>query len=234
MKTTTKKKEFKELYNSTIFSKIYQKNGWGGKRGEFYSGPGSHNFFIKGYSKVVADFILENNIKSIVEIGCGDFNVSGGILTILNENNHDHTYIGYDVVKPLIARNQSLHGSSKVSFVRKDSCTGTIKNGDLLVIRQVLQHLNNKSVQQVVDKFKNYKFIIFTEHQPSEKYGDIIRPNINQDTGGSIRIRYKSGVYLEKEPFNCKIKSMLYSMPQSIYGLEASINTFLIENGSSV
>ncbi|MGF7078478.1 hypothetical protein [Mucilaginibacter sp. UYCu711] len=229
MKIITKKKELKESYNSTIFSKIYQKNGWGGKKGEFYSGPGSHNFFIKGYTKVVADFILDNDVHTIVEIGCGDFNVSSGILNILDDVNHDYTYIGYDVVKSLIARNKSLYGSSKIDFVCKDSCVGRIKGGDLLIIRQVLQHLNNKSIKQITDKFKNYKYIIFTEHQASEKYGELIVPNTDQSTGVSIRLTVKSGVYLDKTPFNLKIDSKLFSIPQWLYGLDAFINTYLIK-----
>jgi hypothetical protein len=232
MKATTKKQALKESYNSTIFSRIYQKNGWGGKKGEFYSGPGSHNYYIKEYTKLVADFVSENDIHSIVEIGCGDFNVSNGILNLLEVVNHDYTYTGYDVVKPLITRNLSLYGSAKVNFIRKDSCTGTIKSGDLLIIRQVLQHLNNKSIGQIVAKFKNYKYIIFTEHQASEKYGNDIIPNKDQQTGVSIRLRVKSGVYLGKEPFNCRIDSQLFTIPQMIYGLEANINTFLITNTS--
>lgn len=230
MKTKTKKAQLKDLYNSTIFSKIYTKNGWGGKKGEFYSGPGSHNPSIVGYTKIVSDFILANQIHTIVEIGCGDFNVSNNILKSLEIVNHEYNYVGYDVVKPLIALNKSLYGTPKIEFVCKDSCVGRIKDGDLLIIRQVLQHLNNKSIKQVVDKFVNYKYIIFTEHQPSEKYSDLIVPNKDQQTGVSIRLRYKSAVYLDQAPFNCIIDSKLFEILQWVYGLEAYINTFLIIN----
>ncbi len=229
MKTITKKKGFRDLYNSTIFSKIYKNNGWGGKKGEFYSGTGSYSPAIKGYTKTVADFIVDNKIETIIEIGCGDFNVSSNILKILDETGHDYNYVGYDVVKPLIARNTSLYGSSKIAFSCKDSCAGKIKDGDLLIIRQVLQHLNNRAIKQIVDKFKNYKYVIFTEHQPSEKYGDLIVPNKDQDTGVSIRLRYKSGVYLDKAPFNCNIDSKLYAIMEWVYGFEGYINTFLIK-----
>lgn len=230
MKVKKKKIEYKDLYNSTIFSEIYKNNGWGGQKGQFYSGPGSHNYFIKEYVKVVANFIVENSLYNIVEIGCGDFNVTNGILDKLDKKDYVYKYTGYDVVKPLIERNNTLYGSPKVNFVRKDSCVGTIKGGDLLIIRQVLQHLNNKSIKQIVDKFKNYKYIIFTEHQASEKYGEVIKPNIDQSTGGSIRLRFNSGVYLENEPFNCSIHSKLFAINERIYGLDAYINTYLIKN----
>lgn len=229
MKKLPNKTDFKALYNSTIFSKIYKTNGWGGKKGEYFSGTGSHNPFVKGYADVIADFILQNEIKSIVEIGCGDFTVSNNILNTLQKNEVDFTYIGYDVVRSLINQNNANYSTDKINFQCKDSCVGNIKSGELLIIRQVLQHLNNRSIKQVVDKFKNYKYIIVTEHQASEKYSDII-PNKDQETGVSIRLRYKSAVYLEKEPFKCKINSKLYSIPQSIYGIEAFINTYVIIN----
>ena len=90
--------------------------------------------------------------------------------------------------------------------------------------------LNNKSIKQIVDKFKNYKYVIVTEHQPSEKYGDTIKPNIDQISSAENRLRFKSAVYLEKSPFNCKINSKLFSILEWVYGLEAYINTYLISN----
>lgn len=230
MKATNKKKNFRELYNSTIFSNIYKKNSWGGKKGEFYSGAGSHNPYIDDYAKVVADFITLNNVHDVVEIGCGDFNVSNIILNKLSSSGHGYAYTGYDVVKPLITRNTSIYGSSAVKFVCKDSCVGTIKKGELLIIRQVLQHLNNKSIKQIVNKFKNYKYIIFTEHQPADKYGSIIKPNIDQSSSAESRLRLRSAVYLDRPPFNCKIDSKLFSILEWVYGMEAFINTYLIKN----
>lgn len=230
MKPKPKKKDFKALYNSTIFGRVYKKNMWGGKRGEFFSGPGSHNSSIKGYTDMVAKFVRDNNVETIVEIGCGDFKVTTAILKNLDDAKYEYHYIGYDVVKPLIAHNKSLYGSKKVDFICKDSCVGKIKSGDLLIIRQVLQHLNNKSIKQIIEKFANYKYILFTEHQASDIYGDTITPNQDQATGRGIRLRFGSGVYLEKPPFDCKIEAKVYSFMQWAYDIEAFINTYLIKN----
>ncbi|MFD2872298.1 hypothetical protein ACFS5N_07465 [Mucilaginibacter ximonensis] len=230
MKAVSNRKNFRELYNSTIFTNIYKRNAWGGKKGEFYSGAGSHNAYIDEYAGIVSDFVIRHNINDIVEIGCGDFNVSNAILNKLNNSDYRFTYTGYDVVKPLIAQNTSKYGSSTVKFVCKDSCVGTVKTGDLLIIRQVLQHLSNKSIKQIIDKFKNYKYIIFTEHQPADKYNAIIKPNINQPSSAENRLRFKSAVYLDKAPFNCVVHSKLFSIMEWVYGMEAYINTFLIKN----
>lgn len=218
-----------EYYNSTIFEIIYEINAWGGEKGEFYSGTGSHNHEIPGYAKIVSDFIEKNNIREIVEIGCGDFNVTKTILDLLDQRNKEYSYIGYDVVKQLIERNKKKYGCPRIKFKRKDSCTGIIRGGDLLMIRQVMQHLNNKAIAQIVEKFKNYKYIIFTEHQLSEKYNDTTIPNNDITTGSATRLHFKSGVYLEMAPFNCNIHSKLYSFPESVNRIEASINTYLIK-----
>lgn len=217
-------------YNTDIFTKIYQKNLWGGNKGEYFSGSGSHNPFIIGYIKVITDFILKNNVESIIEIGCGDFNVSYKLLNELEALSHHYTYTGYDVVKPLVAINRSRYAGPTINFVNKDACTGIIKSGDLLIIRQVLQHLNNKSIQQIVTKFSNYKYIIFSEHQADIKYDNIIVPNRDKITNESIRLESLSGVYLDKAPFNCQIHSKLHAIPERIFRLDAYINTFLIIN----
>lgn len=229
MKRNRNRIKYQELYHSTIFSEVYKKNAWGGKKGEFYSGTGSHNPQVKDYSKTIALLIQSNQIFSIVEIGCGDFNVTNTILSFLNANNYNFSYLGYDVVKPLIKRNKSLYLSSNVKFICRDSCNGKIAGGDLLIVRQVLQHLDNKSIKKIIEKFNDYKFIIISEHQPSDRYGDSIIPNQEKKTDASNRVMFRSGVYLEKEPFNCKINALIHSIPERLFGLDASINTFLIK-----
>lgn len=217
-------------YNSTIFTEIYKRKFWGQGEKPFYSGTGSYNPLLKGYIDAVENFIISHDINSIVEIGCGDFNVTSKILKRLDTRNYPYHYLGYDVVKPLIKYNCDVYGKDHVKFTCKDSCTGILKKGDLLLIRQVLQHLRNKSIQQIVKKFKDYRFIIVTEHQPSEE--NLTIPNLDKNTDADIRMGRGSGVYLEKEPFNCEILSLMYMMPEYSHGRRASINTFLIKGGA--
>ncbi len=51
----------------SIFDEIYNKNIWG-----FGSGHGSLPSVTKGYRKFLENFIKDNNIKSVVDYGCGD------------------------------------------------------------------------------------------------------------------------------------------------------------------
>ena len=229
MRTLKGRKNYRENYNCSIFTKIYKNNDWGGEPNEFYSGPGSHHPLIHGYVQEVGDFIIKNQLKDIVEIGCGDFNIGEKVLKHLDSAGTDFTYIGYDVVKPLIRRNREMFGNERTKFICKDASSGIIKNGDVLIIRQVLQHLNNRAIQQIIKKFNNYRYIIVSEHQLAEHYGNRIRPNIDQVTSASIRLHMSSAIYLDKPPFNCNIIGRLYSIPEPAYGLEAAINTFIIK-----
>lgn len=224
------KKQKQIKYNTDVFTLIYKNKYWGGIKHDFYSGPGSYNPGVSGYLREVVKFIIDNRIENIVEIGCGDFNVSGQMTGQLDELQYTYQYRGYDVVKRLIQRNRSLYSNDRVHFVCKDACTGIIKNGDLLIVRQVLQHLSNKSILQIVRKFANYKYILVTEHQLIPRQDTTIIPNIDKRTNADIRIPYNSGVYLESTPFNCKIERLLYSMYEPCGGKNASINTFLIIN----
>jgi hypothetical protein len=229
MHTLKNRKNFRENYNSTIFTKIYKTNGWGGKHGELYSGSGSYNEMINGYVKSVSEFAIKYQLKDIVELGCGDFNVSGKILKYLDEAGFMYNYTGYDVVKPLIKKNNELFGNDKIKFFCKDGSSGIIKPGGILIIRQVLQHLNNRAIYQITKKFDNYSYIVVSEHQPSERYAGSIKPNIDKQTNGSIRLPMHSGVYLDKSPFNCTILELLNSIPESVHGRDAAINTFIVK-----
>ncbi len=230
----SQKNKYIKNFNSIIFSEIYKENLWGGERHQFYSGPGSHSIHIPEYAHAVANFIKTKNIQKITEIGCGDFNVSKQILKNLDEWEVDYKYVGYDVVEDLIIFNKKKFASKNIKFFVKDACIEKVRFGELLLVRQVLQHLNNECIQQIVDKFKHYKYIIITEHQVTDNLKQFFVPNLDKPTDGTIRINYKSGVYLEFPPFCCKIEKLFYAIPEVVnadgYLINASINSYLIVN----
>ena len=67
-----------------------------------------------------------------------------------------------------------------------------------MIIRQVLQHLDNKSITKILDKIKSYKYVIITEHIPK----NIFIPNIDKSIGLTTRLEFNSGINIEIEPFN--------------------------------
>ena len=77
----------------------------------------------------------------------------------------------------------------------------------LCLIRQVLQHLSNQEIAQILQNTRKYKYIIITEHYPPP-YLNII-PNRDKPHGKDIRLDNDSGVYLNKPPYNIKISEVL-------------------------
>ncbi len=216
-------------YNSRIFSEIYLKNMWGGMKNYYYSGTGSYHHLINDYADLITKFIVENSLNNIIEIGCGDFTVTSRIIKRLRERNFSFHYTGYDVVKDLILRNKKIYADEEINFFFKDACSGKIKNGDILIVRQVLQHLDNRSIQQILKKFRDYKFVVVTEHQLLATQEIDIIPNLDKNTSSDIRLGNNSSVYLDEEPFNLKNIKLLHEMAENFLGKKASINTYLIE-----
>jgi SAM-dependent methyltransferase len=180
--------------NNRIFSEIYRTSAWGGRIGEFYSGSGSYELPTEEYAALVREFIRGNEIDSVVDLGCGDFHVGSKFV------NSGLRYVGVDVVRTLIDRNNKLFGTHNISFACLDIAKDDLPDGKLCVIRQVFQHLSNANIKAVLHKLQKYKFVLVTEHYPSDTELKIVNKDI--PTGSDTRVRWKSGVYLDLPPFN--------------------------------
>lgn len=196
--------------HSKVFSEIYANRVWGGSRAQqldFCSGLGSFPDNSSDYEDVVVQFIKDNDIASIVDVGCGDFQVSQRILEKIGKSLR---YIGVDVVPDLIERNNRLFANEFVSFQVADAVTDPLPSGDLLITREVLQHLSNESVQAVLEKVKSFPFALITNGVAQNP----IRKNIDIVAGSSTRVSLGSGLWLERSPFNFPC-SELFNMPHS-------------------
>ncbi|WP_354667426.1 class I SAM-dependent methyltransferase [Pseudotamlana agarivorans] len=182
-----------------VMDQIYDKHLWGGQEFDFYSGDGSHNpEIITPYLEAVSAFLkTKNNTLTICDLGCGDFNIGKQLLPFSKK------YIAIDIVEKLIDRNEKLYKSDKLEFHCLDIAKDPWPKADCIILRQVLQHLSNKEILQVLEKLKAYQYIILTEHIPE---GDFI-PNKDIISGQGIRLKQNSGVNLLEAPFFLKIKS---------------------------
>lgn len=70
--------------NKRIFSGVYKSNLWGGLPGEFYSGPGSRSYLADQYVAAPKTFLVQESIRSVVDIGCGDFAIGERIAGFVN------------------------------------------------------------------------------------------------------------------------------------------------------
>ncbi len=207
--------------NSEIFTRIYLNYLWGRKQGDFnfYSGDGSHDpSVIDDYLRKVSEFLSHFKFKPVVvDIGCGDFHI-GGQLSIYAEH-----YIACDVVPAVIEANCLRNKLSNVSFKVLDATTQVLPDGDVVILRQVLQHLSNNDIRKILQKITgNFRYLIFTDHHPLHTNWT---PNLDKQTGPNIRVEFGSGLVLTKEPFNLRpISSDLIS---EIRVADGVIRTFI-------
>lgn len=180
-----------------VFTNIYERNKWGGKKGEFFSGDGSRDEkLISSYlSMLTAKAKTEGFTgKTFLDLGCGDFRI-GEKLTSLTSN-----YIGADIVKPLIEHHKKKYERKGVTFVHLNIIEDKLPEADVCFVRQVLQHLSNSQIQVVLPKLKKFRWVFITEHYPSPN--SAIIPNKDKVQGSDVRVYMNSGVYLSEAPFN--------------------------------
>lgn len=188
-----------------VFENIYANNYWGGDKGEFYSGPGSGEPFSSEYARVVRELIKRFEISRVVDIGCGDFRVGQKLI------DSDLQYVGVDTVAPLIERNRELFGSSNISFECLDAVTNELPDGEMCLIRQVLQHLSNAEIHRILQKAKKYQYLVITEHHPADDGN--LTPNKDIVHGAGHRaVIHKSGVYPHLPPFSIGEPEVLLEM----------------------
>lgn len=210
--------KFAEKSVSETFSEIYEKNVWGGAAGEFYSGEGSTEKYAARYAETVKKFIAENNVKKVVDLGCGDFRVASQFVS------GDFHYAGCDVVPNLIEHLNKTYGNENVEFYCRNIVVDELPDGDLCLIRQVLQHLSNREIERILANVKKYKYLIVTEQYPNPKKQ--IVPNLDIPHGPDVRLHFDSAVFLDKPPFGLlNVKQLL-----DVEADEGTrIKTFIIE-----
>jgi hypothetical protein len=193
------KKSLKRSWpTKAVMQQIYEQKLWGGKDFDFYSGEGSHHKEIaQPYLDVVISFLnSKNKALTICDLGCGDFNIGKHLVEYTKQ------YIAIDIVDELIARNKTLFTSNNLEFQCLDISKGELPKTDCIILRQVLQHLSNAEIINIIEKLTNYKYLILTEHIP---FGDF-EPNKDKTAGQGIRLKQNSGVDLSVNPFNLKFK----------------------------
>lgn len=138
-----------------VFTNIYKNKTWKDKYGT-ESGPGSSLECSQPYLNFLQDFCKIWNVRTILDIGCGDFNL------MKNFNFNDINYLGIDIVEHIIINNQTLYGTEHVKFRCQsflDYCDDTVV--DLLLCKDLIQHLSRKNVYRLLN-IKNYKYALYT------------------------------------------------------------------------
>ena len=198
------KQRFRSLgkTNQQIFDEIYRSRHWKGP-GEISSGLGSLPGNSRQYEDAVVAYVEANpGIATIVDVGCGDFQVSGRILARLPETVR---YIGLDVSQVAIEHNQRKFASDRISFRHLDAVTEPLPPGDLVLVREVLQHLPNAAVSSILPKLAAFPHALITNtvHKRAR------RRNVDIGAGSGSRAGLGSGLWLDLPPFNQRVEPLL-------------------------
>ena len=119
------------------FKEIYEKNIWGGGSGSG-SNMSNHN---KKYINDVQDIITKYNIKTICDIGCGDWVFSQYI------DFSGCEYVGVDCVESVITDNKRDFEKNNITFEHHAIGEDYIPEGyDLVLIKDVIQHWTDEDI----------------------------------------------------------------------------------------
>tara|TARA_B110000091_G_scaffold204192_1_gene238579 strand:+ start:3679 stop:4356 length:678 start_codon:yes stop_codon:yes gene_type:complete len=199
-KKETESKRVKQAWpTKDVMEQVYAMKLWGDNKSDFYSGDGSHDpEIVKPYLDSVISFLTSFPKPLVVcDFGCGDFNVGKEFVK------YSQNYTAVDIVVDLINRNKEKFKAENLVFQCLDIAVDDLPQADCVLIRQVLQHLSNAEIQQIVLKLNVFKYVILTEHLPE---GEFV-PNKEIISRQGIRLKKKSGLNLLIDPFNLKVKS---------------------------
>jgi len=152
----------KEKFNKA-FTAIYEDKIW--NELDNYttnSGDGSDlKYNINTFIPFLKDFILKNGIKSVTDLGCGDFICGPYIYDDLNVR-----YYGYDIYSKIIENNiLNFESNPKYNFFEFDIFNEwqNIIPTDLCIIKDVLQHWRLEDIYTFLDNIlesKKFKYIL--------------------------------------------------------------------------
>ena len=150
-----------------IFNNIKEKNIWGSS--ESLSGPGSENTQTRVLESELPGLFRTYDIKSILDIPCGDFNWMKNVVCPYAREN-ELKYIGADIVDSLINEVSAKYGSERMEFLKLNLITDELPKVDLIFVRDCFVHFSYKDIQKAMLNIKKSrsKYLMsttFTHHR---------------------------------------------------------------------
>lgn len=146
-----------------IFTKLYDQDHWGTK-GAVVSGAGSIPELTKPWAQFLTDFVLNHNIKSITDCGCGDFQNSYAWLKAFSEiADRNIDYCGVDVYRPLIEKLNKEFLNYRFECLDIDQERESIPSADAIVMKDILQHWPNDLIVDFIEwlqKKNKFKYLL--------------------------------------------------------------------------
>jgi SAM-dependent methyltransferase len=135
-----------------VFARIYRDNLW-----DQGSGPGSGEEYTRPYRAALHRFLQANAIKSVADVGCGDWQSTQFI------DWHGATYIGYDVVPSVVEANREKFARPNVAFEPMPDDYRQIAEVDLILCKDVLQHLSLAHAEELLSALQHRaRYVLIT------------------------------------------------------------------------
>ena len=174
------------------------------------SGAGSDPFYNIPYRMFLERFIHLNGIRTVVDIGCGDWMFSRYL------NLSGVRYRGFDVVESVVERNASRFGAENVRFDVMPRDLADVPVADLLIMKDVLQHLPDAEIfrhrSELFDRFprclltNSHRKIDAPQNVDLGRYGDFRCLDLNAAPycfGGTYLLEFNTPLWEE-------IRTLLY------------------------
>lgn len=185
----------RNLARRKVFEEIENKKLWGDSH---LSGWGSTVEVTKVTREVIVNVVKQYNIKSMVDVACGDFK---WMPLALKEIKNDFKYIGCDIVPALVDKNSKEF--PQYEFYVKDFVVDKLPQCDLIFCRDALQHLTIADIQDALKNFSESgaKYLLVTTHL--RRYG--------WRNGEDIKVGKCRDRNLLLKPFNLPDPMVIYS-----------------------
>ena len=168
---------------------------------ESASGPGSTNLVASDTVELIKSTIEERGVKSILDLGCGDWNWMQNLKPLFE----GVTYEGWDAGQQIVSSNTEKYSTANISFHRKDIISEEYPKVDLIVCRDVLFHLPISDGLKVIENVKSSgaKYLISTSFIDMEE--NVIEKTVINGVDGFNFYR----INLLAEPFNLEDNTIL-------------------------
>jgi SAM-dependent methyltransferase len=142
------------------FSYIYKSKYWKGAGEGSLSGAGSNENTTQKIKYELQGFFKKKKIQSILDIPCGDWKWMSTM------DFQQVNYIGCDVVKEMIEKNSRLYARDNIKFMVKSLIDDDLPNADLIIVRDLLVHLDTSDILKCLENIKrnNFEYIAITNY----------------------------------------------------------------------
>jgi SAM-dependent methyltransferase len=181
-------------YYEEAFTKAYEDPVYWQKEYVGTSGSGSTPKNVRPYQELLQRFLVTHDIHSVIDLGCGDWQFS----RLINWSGIE--YLGLDIVPKVIKANQEKYRRPNIHFFTANFIDIDLPKSDLLICKDVLQHLPVKDIKRFLKKTHKYKYCLITN--------DVDPVTLTSDNC-DISAGYYRPIDLTVAPFCVKAKKIL-------------------------